>query len=326
MPYSEQVLRRARDRLEEASRQRRREYENHLEQAYRLRPRLREIDRELRQTMAEAMALCFARGEDPAQAMARIKERNLALQDERQWILDEAELGDDYLDDSPVCAICGGTGYVGAQMCECLSELCRQEQKRELSGLLGTGKERFESFSLSYYPEQYDQDLGASPRQIMGRTLNVCRRYAQSFRPGSGNLLLSGAPGLGKTLLSACIARTVADGGYSVAYASAPKLFSAFERERFGSGGEDLERYTRCDLLMIDDLGAEMTTQFVISTLYTLVNDRLLDHRAMVVSTNLRPEDLDPRYGPQLRSRLLGSFQYVPFVGRDIRQLVEKKG
>jgi len=87
-----------------------------------------------------------------------------------------------------------------------------------------------------------------------------------------------------------------------------------------------LERYTRCDLLMIDDLGAEMTTQFVISTLYTLVNDRLLDHRAMVVSTNLRPEDLDPRYGPQLCSRLLGSFQYVPFVGRDIRQLVEKKG
>lgn len=276
--------------------------------------------------MAETMALCFAQGEDPAQAMARIKERNLALQDERQWILDEAELGDDYLDDSPVCAICGGTGYVGAQMCECLSELCRQEQKRELSGLLGTGKERFESFSLSYYPEQYDQDLGASPRQIMGRTLNVCRRYAQSFRPGSGNLLLSGAPGLGKTLLSACIARTVADGGYSVAYASAPKLFSAFERERFGSGGEDLERYTRCDLLMIDDLGAEMTTQFVISTLYTLVNDRLLDHRAMVVSTNLRPEDLDPRYGPQLSSRLLGSFQYVPFVGRDIRQLVGKKG
>ena len=297
MAYSEQVLRRARDRLEEASRQRRREYENHLEQAYRLRPRLREIDRELRQTMAETMALCFAQGEDPAQAMARIKERNLALQDERQWILDEAELGDDYLDDSPVCAICGGTGYVGAQMCECLSELCRQEQKRELSGLLGTGKERFESFFLSYYPEQYDQDLGASPRQIMGRTL-----------------------------LSACIARTAADGGYSVAYASAPKLFSAFERERFGSGGEDLERYTRCDLLMIDDLGAEMTTQFVISTLYTLVNDRLLDHRAMVVSTNLRPEDLDPRYGPQLSSRLLGSFQYVPFVGRDIRQLVEKKG
>ena len=297
MAYSEQVLRRARDRLEEASRQRRREYENHLEQAYRLRPRLREIDRELRQTMAETMALCFARGEDPAQAMARIKERNLALQDERQWILDEAELGDDYLDDSPVCAICGGTGYVGAQMCECLSELCRQEQKRELSGLLGTGKERFESFFLSYYPEQYDQDLGASPRQIMGRTL-----------------------------LSACIARTAADGGYSVAYASAPKLFSAFERERFGSGGEDLERYTRCDLLMIDDLGAEMTTQFVISTLYTLVNDRLLDHRAMVVSTNLRPEDLDPRYGPQLSSRLLGSFQYVPFVGRDIRQLVGKKG
>ena len=320
MAYSEEVLRRARDRLEEANRQRRREYETHLAQAYRMRPRLEQIDRELRQTMSDTVALCFARGEDPKAAIAAVRERNLKLQDERQWILDELELGDDFLDDGPVCTICGGTGYVGARMCECLSELCRQEQKRELAELL-TGKERFETFSLSYYPEQFGPDLGASPRQLMSRTLNLCRRYAQTFKPGCGNLLLSGAPGLGKTFLSACIARMVADGGSSVVYISAPKLFAAYESERFGQGGADLDRFAACDLLILDDLGTEMTTQFVVSTLYTLVNDRLLARKAMVVSTNLRPEDLDPRYGPQLSSRFLGSFQYVPFVGQDIRQL-----
>ena len=134
MAYSEEVLRRARDRLEEANRQRRREYETHLAQAYRMRPRLEQIDRELRQTMSETVALCFARGEDPKAAIAAVRERNLKLQDERQWILDELELGDDFLDDGPVCTICGGTGYVGARMCECLSELCRQEQKRDHKG------------------------------------------------------------------------------------------------------------------------------------------------------------------------------------------------
>ena len=140
MAYTNNVLTRARMRLREDNERKRAEYEDHLAKAYALRPRLREIDRALRGSAAQAAALIFQHEGDTDAELARLREENQKLQNERQWILDEAELPDGYLDDSPVCALCGGTGYVGSQMCECLRELCRQEQKRELASLLPTGR------------------------------------------------------------------------------------------------------------------------------------------------------------------------------------------
>ena len=324
MAYANEVLDRARARLAEEGRKKHAEYEEHLAKAYALRPRLREIDRALRSTAAEAVAACFARGSDPRPVIERLKQESLKLQDERQWILDEAELGDDYLDDSPVCAVCGGTGYVGAQMCECLHELCRQEQKRELAALLPTGKERFENFSLSYYPDRYYPAIGTTARSLMQRNLNSCRRYAHDFHPGTKSLLFSGATGLGKTFLSACIARQVADGGHSVVYVSAAKLFADYEAVRFDRAEADsIRKYEDCDLLILDDLGTEMTTQFTVSALYEVVNGRLLAQKATLISTNLDAADLESRYKGQVASRLLGCYQLVYFVGDDIRQKIK---
>ncbi len=321
MAYTSAVLARAKARLEEDNRKKQAEYQAHLANVYRQRPRVKEIDRALRKTAAEAVALCFSQGGDPAAAIARLKKENLSLQQERQWILDELELGDDYLDDSPVCSVCGGTGYHDGQMCECLRELCRQEQKHELAALLPTGRERFESFSLDYYPDRFDPALGISPRALMQRNLQLCRRYAHSFKPGAKSLLFSGATGLGKTFLSACIARQVADEGYGVVYVTAAALFADYEAVRFSRADESLlRRYEQCDLLIIDDLGTEMTTQAVIAALYEIVNGRLLGQRATIISTNLQPENLEARYNAQIASRLTGSYQLISFVGEDIRQ------
>ena len=325
MAYTSAVLARAKARLEEDNRKKRAEYTAHLENVYRLRPRVREIDRALRQTAAQAVSLCFSRGEDPQQAIARLKKENLSLQEERQWILDELELGDDYLDDSPVCSICKGTGYHDGKMCECLAELCRQEQKHELAALLPTGKERFDSFSLEYYPDRFDPSLGISPRALMQRNLTLCKRYAQGFRPGAKSLLFSGATGLGKTFLSACIARQVADEGWGVVYVTASALFADYEAVRFGRAEDGLlRRYSQCDLLIIDDLGTEMTTQPVISALYDIVNGRLLGQKSTIISTNLQPENLEGRYSAQIASRLTGSYQLISFVGDDIRQKIKR--
>ncbi len=321
MSYSEAVLRRAMERLRLSGEAKQAEYEAHLQNAYEKYPRLREIDRRLRQSAAEAVLLSFRSGSDPREALQALEEENLSLQDERQWILDASEFDEDYLDDSPVCSVCGGKGWVGARMCECLRELCRQEQKKELTALL-SGGERFENFRLNYYPDQYDPNLGTSPRHMMQLNLQACRKYAGGFRPGA-NLLFSGATGLGKTFLSACIARQVADLGYSVSYVSAGKLFSDYERVKFSDADEgDLKKYTDCDLLIIDDLGTEMRTQFVVSALYSVVNERLLQQRSTIISTNLRPEDLESRYTPQIASRLLGCYQLLSFVGNDIRPML----
>ena len=229
----------------------------------------------------------------------------------------------DDLEQTAVCPRCGGSGYLGARMCECLAELCRQEQKKELSTLLGAGRESFDRFRLDYYPAEYDPDLGTSPREIMKKVYERAVRYAQSFAPGARSLLFSGATGLGKTFLSACIARTVADRGYSACYVSAEALFADFEQQKFRPReGEDVTRkYLACDLLILDDLGTEMTTQFTIAALYQVVNTRLMESRATIVSTNLPVGELDRRYSAQIASRLLGAYTLYKFSGKDIRML-----
>ena len=320
MAYSAEVLSRAKARLAQDASKKHAEYEKHLAQAYQLRPRLREIDRALRGTSAKLAALILSR-EDPAAELAKLRAENEALQAERQWILDEAELPEGYLDDSPVCSLCGGTGYAGSRMCECLRELCRQEQKRELAALLPTGRERFENFSLEVYPDRFYPGLGDTARNLMQKNLSFCKKYAHEFQPGARSLLFSGATGLGKTFLSACVARQVAENGHSVVYVTAGKLFADFEAVKFERAeAESLRDYRDCDLLIVDDLGTEMTTEFVKAALYELVNTRLLERRSALISTNLNENDLEARYGGQIASRLLGGYRVVYFLGDDIRR------
>ena len=321
MAYSSEVIRRARARLAEAREDRERENREHLRIAYEQAPRLREIDRQLRLTMAQAAQAVFAGGA-AEQLMAQAKADNQELQREREWILDTT-FEEGFLDETPICPTCSGTGYVGSSMCECLLELCRQEQKKELT-FLSAGRESFDQFRLDYYPDRVDPRMGVSPRIIMEKSFQTCKRYAYDFNMKSGNLLFSGNTGLGKTFLSACIARTVADRGYSVVYESAGHLFQTLEKARFEANEENraaAAKYAGCDLLIVDDLGTELPGQFVTAALYSLVNDRLLEGRPTIISTNLTEEDLVRRYNPQIASRLRGSYKRVAFVGEDIRLL-----
>ena len=325
MAYSAEVMQRARARLAQAKEDRESENRQHLQEAYQQVPRLREIDMELRRTMAMAAQAVFVSGGDAREAMERVRMQNVSLQEERAKLAAEY-FEEGYLDDSPICDRCGGSGYIGSAMCECLTELCRQEQKKELT-LLSGGKENFSQFKLEYYSDMTDPKYGASPRLIMERNFRTCRSYAMTFSQHSGNLLFVGGTGLGKTFLSACIAKTVADRGYSVIYETAGRLFSKLERAKFGSDEEarkEAEKYNQCDLLIIDDLGTEMPGQFVTAALYSLVNDRLLENKPMVISTNLNVDEMSRRYSPQIASRLHGGFNRLTFVGEDIRVLKSK--
>lgn len=322
MAYSKDVVRRARQRLAQAKESREAENRQHLQAAYAQLPRLREIDLLLRKSMALAAQAAFTKGGDARTAMEQVKEANLSLQAERRELI-RTHFQEGYLDDSPVCQLCSGSGYIGSTMCTCLQELCRQEQKKELS-LLAAADERFEKFRLDYYSDRVDSRYGASPRAIMERNFSLCRKYAHSFGTGSGNLLFVGGTGLGKTFLSACIARVVADRGFSVAYESAHDLFSKLEKNRFNpdeQSREDVEKLHSCDLLIIDDLGTEMPGNFTTAALYHLLNDRLLAGKSMIISTNLNVEEAGRRYSPQIASRLQGSFRGLTFVGEDIRVL-----
>ena len=320
MAYSAEVLSRARARLAMAKEDRESENREHLQRAYEQVPRLREIDRQLRATMAMAAQAAFTQGGDPTELLEQARRENLTLQQERRELA-ALHFEEGYLDDAPICDRCGGNGYVGSTMCECLRELCRQEQKKELT-FLHVGRESFEQFRLDYYPER------ENIRALMEKTYQLCRRYAAGFSAKSPNLLFSGDTGLGKTFLSACIARTVADNGYSVVYETAGHLFGKMERAKF-SGDEDArkecDKFVACDLLIVDDLGTEMPGQFTTSALYGLINDRILSGKPTIISTNLTIDEFEKRYSRQIASRLRGSFVRVPFLGDDIR-VIKNRG
>ena len=322
MAYSNEVVRKARAEL--ASRKADHESQTlaRLHNAYAKVPRIKEIDILLRKSMAIAMQQVFQTGSDAEAAMEQVKKANLALQAEKKALIEE-NFGPGYLDESPICPKCGGSGYIGTYMCQCLRELCRQQQEKEVA-LLADDSQHFGAFRLDYYSDRPDPKTGLSSRALMSRAFDISREYAEHFCSASGNLLFTGGTGLGKTFLSACIARVVAARGYSVAYETASHLFSKMEKHRFHPDEEtamENKRLMECDLLIIDDLGTELPGQFVTAALYALVNDRILAGKPMLISTNLTVDEVGRRYSPQIRSRFQGNFRQLHFMGEDIRVL-----
>ena len=333
MSYDANILRRATELLEAQRRARADQAERLRAQVYEQDPKLLRLDRALQGTMARLAAEALRRGESSAEAIRSIRADNLALQHEREVRLAALGLPADALDAKPACPHCGDTGWQGAKMCDCLHKLCAQEQIKELSKLLDLGEQSFDAFHLDYYSQTMWPGRGVSPRENMELVYEVCLNYAQKFgRFYFKNLFLSGAPGLGKTFLSACIARTVSEKGFSVVYDTAGNIFAQFEARKFQRDSADgreardeTRRYLSCDLLILDDLGSELTTQFTQSALYELVNTRLVAGKCTVISSNLSMEEAARRYSPQIASRLEGEYHVLHFFGDDIRLLKKNR-
>ena len=320
MAVDGKVLRIATERFERDKAARAAKAERRRQQIYRDVPRIREIEGELRATMSQIISGALQRGTDPLPAIRVIRDKNLALQQERQTLLQRYGYAPDALDDAPACPLCGDSGYVRGGMCRCLKKYYHDAQIAQLSQLLDLGHQSFDTFSFDWYSPLPDPELGISPRRQMEDNYDLCRDFANQFSRRSGSLLLTGEPGLGKTFLSACIARVVSEGGHSVVYDTAGHVFSVMESVKFGREEEDeARRYDDCDLLILDDLGTELTTAFVQSALYQLVNGRLMAGKSTVISTNLTLEELGAKYGRQVQSRLEGEYRVLPFFGEDIR-------
>lgn len=324
MAYDGKVMRRALQRFEEDRSQRQARFQERRENIFRRQPRLREIDHELCSTMSRIIADALRRGTDPRPAVQRLRDENLSLQAEKRELLSAMGLPEDALEETPMCALCGDTGYRNGQVCRCLRGYYAKEQQKELSRMLDLGNQSFDTFSLDWYPDRYDAGTGQSPRENMETIYDVCANFAHQFGKRPSNLLLFGAPGLGKTFLSAAIAREVSAEGWSVVYDTAVHIFERFEMQKFGreDGAEDdVERMLNCDLLILDDLGTEMTTSFVQSALYQIINTRLMEKKSTILNTNLAPSEIARRYSPQVASRIEGEYQMLPFFGEDIRKL-----
>ena len=328
MALDKKILGRAMDRLEALNKRDERELGRLRERVYARLPRVAQIDRLIAQSFAEAAFAALDSGSsNPEDALRNIALENLRLQAERAELMTEAGFAPDCLDEKPRCEKCSDRGFFGTKPCSCLLELYKDEQRIELSQLLKLGEETFDSFDLDYYSAAPDK-TGISPREVMETVYEICLQYARRFDGAMENLFMTGGTGLGKTFLSTCIAKVVSESGFSVVYDTAVNVFARFEEERFSRAYTDMEalqadldRYMNCDLLILDDLGTEMTTSFTTSALYDLVNTRLRTGKKTIINSNLGIEDIRRRYSPQIASRLQGEYTMLKFAGRDIRQL-----
>lgn len=329
MPYDGKLLARARAKLDAVRAGNEAEHQRRVLEVCGRVPEIQRIDLRMRAQMAELVRLTVSRRSDLGERLAELKDENLDLQMRKAELLTENGYPTDYLDELYSCKKCRDTGVFEGRPCVCLDRLYNAELTQELGTLMRRGDESFELFDLSLYD---DRPMGGVvPREVMSRVLEGCRTFAANFPNVSSNLLFQGAPGLGKTYLSACIARSVAAKGLSVCYDSASAALDCFEKQKFlrdtPEGEEAAARVRRmldCDLMILDDLGTEMVTPMSLSSLYTLINTRLVNGKRMVISTNLRDAELQKTYTPQICSRLSGEFLRLPFVGRDIR-LIRKE-
>jgi len=328
MSIDGKVLAKSRTVLEEKRRENQERLDYRIQSVYTKAPRIRVIDAELRATMAELVGVAVGAGTESGTAMQidDIRERNMKLQEERRDELARAGYTESYLDGEYICQKCNDTGYVNTIMCVCLAAIYKEEQAASLSNLFKLGNETFENFNMSYYADTPAPGTTISPRQNMTVVYEICIEYAKNFGQNSMNLFFNGAPGLGKTFLSACIARIVAENGFSVVYDMSSSIFAKFEDAKF-LRTDDLEtlrnetkRYLECDLLIIDDLGTEMTTAFTISTLYEIVNTRLVTDKKTIINSNMTLPELNRKYSEQIMSRLEGEYQILTFYGDDIRK------
>ncbi len=324
MGYSGEVYTAARSLLTERRQAARYISERRREQLYADIPELEQIERDLILIGAATSKALLSPDADSHSLLSALKEKTDRLEKRRTEIFSDCGLAEDYLRVPYTCKQCEDSGFADGEMCECLKAELKREAYRRLNEQSPLAPSSFSQFTLDYYPQQPEPASGIVPRVKMAEIFDFCLKYANTFSLASPNILMLGATGLGKTHLSLAIAAKVIDQGYGVVYGAANNLFRAVEQAHFSRGSSKhdvLESLLGCDLLIIDDLGAEFSTQFTVSTAYNIINTRLLTKRPTIISTNMSIGELRDAYSEKVLSRLHGSYSFLRFFGSDIRSL-----
>ena len=294
----------------------------HRAEVYAAVPQMQQLDAHIAQTGLDAVR-AIGMGQDAQAYLDNLSRENLAAQQRRRELLVENGFAEDYLRVQYTCPLCSDTGFRGGYRCACLDTLARQLAYSLLCSDFPLDKCTFDRFNLALYPKNVNPQTGVAPYARMEEILAFCKRYAADFDFHSPSLFFYGETGLGKTHLSLAIAGEVTKKGFGVIYGSAQNLLDRLEREHFR--GEDdgaTDAIMNCDLLILDDLGAEFSTQFSISAVYNIINTRLQSGRPVIISTNLSIKELEKRYSRRITSRIFGSYTTLTFYGSDIRQIL----
>lgn len=298
--------------------------ELHIQEVYGKAPQLKELDDRIASTSL-ASAKKLLSGDDSA--LTDLKKQLRLLQEEKHTIISSLGYPENYLDMPYTCPDCQDTGYIGNQRCHCFKQAAIDLVYTQSNLKTILEKENFSTFSLSYYSDtQINPATNLSALETAKDALRASRTFIESFEKEFSNLFFYGDTGVGKTFLSNCIAKELLDRGHSVIYFTAFELFHIFEKTVFERDAEAAEPYQNifdCDLLIIDDLGTEMSNSFTTSQLFLCLNERILRKKSTIISTNLSLNQLAEIYSERTFSRISSNYTMIKLFGDDIR--IKKK-
>lgn len=298
----------------------RRTLEEHRKEAYQKIPRLSEIDQEVA-TLSARKARALLGGRDSG--LEDLRADISLLSQERIALLLTNGYPQDYLELSYTCPLCQDTGYVGSKKCSCFKKaeielLYTQSNLKEI-----LEKENFDHFSFAFYSDTIKNEAtGLSALDTARKAYEISQSFVRDFDTRFENLFFYGNTGVGKTFLSHCIAHELLESAHCVLYFSAFDLFDLLAQSTFSRKGEasDSEDFIfNCDLLIIDDLGTELTNSFVSSQLFLCINERIMRQKSTIISTNLKLENFSEIYSERTFSRIASNYHMVKLIGKDIR-------
>jgi len=293
-------------------------------EVYKNLPEIKEIDSKLAK-MGAGLARLAISGD--TLGMENTRNEMGRLQENRLFLL-EKNVGKDYLTAVYRCNICQDTGYTDGRIrCKCLNQRLIDEYYSLSNMKEVLREENFDTFDLRLFSMDVLPAEGLSPHANMQTIYRLATSFVANFSEFN-NLLLYGEPGTGKTFVSHAIAKDLLDSGRTVLYQTAPRLSKVledyrFNRDQLSNPDEMLAAVDNVDLLILDDLGAEISTVVTSAAIFDIVNQRLLARKHTVISTNLSPAQLESQYSERLVSRFFGNYQMIKFFGEDIR--VKKK-
>lgn len=292
---------------------------NRKDEIKRLYPEIIELDTKI-QKLSINMSMAILRADDGEKVLNEYKNEIMNLRAQKYEMLVSKGYDPEYLNIHYRCKKCKDTGYIGIKKCSCYKEkLIKLHYENSLLEDILKSK-NFDFFNLNLFSSKKIGDEKYSPRENMQSILNyITKDYIPNFNKHNNNLLFYGNPGSGKSFLSYCIAKELLDLGYLIVYKTSDELISDLKDIRFNNNTTLQNLLINCDLLIIDDLGAEQKSDFSITELFNILNKKLLLNKKMLVSTNLSLPSITKFYSERFYSRLIGDFRLFKFYSDDIR-------